>query len=308
MAEVDGPFSDKEFDEFWLTGLFPEADQLFGVHQKPIGDIKADCAVALDANVLLLPYELGSSSFTKIAEVYRDLAQEKRLLIPAQAAREFVKNRAAKLRDLVKYINDQATSLNFSLHEQISFLGDEQAFKNIRKHSEDVEKARKKIIEEIKTIKRTLTANVGCDPVSSTYRDLFKSSVYDFDCTGEAGENLKSEALWRYRHKIPPGYKDRGKEDGGLGRSDNLEDASSCGSFSEERPHLRHEGHQGRLVGSVPRCVPAPDRIDRRVFSSDEGQDSAPYLPLATARNIRGSERNGQRCKARRGQCSPQNL
>ena len=124
MAEVDGPFSDKEFDEFWLTGLFPEADQLFGVHQKPIGDIKADCAVALDANVLLLPYELGSSSFTKIAEVYRDLAQEKRLLIPAQAAREFVKNRAAKLRDLVKYINDQATSLNFSLHEQISFLGD----------------------------------------------------------------------------------------------------------------------------------------------------------------------------------------
>jgi hypothetical protein len=217
MSNEGAPFVDNDYDEFWLASLFPQAKGLFSVYQKPISAIKADCLVGLDANVLLLPYELGSSSFSKIAEIYGRLARDKRLIVPAQAAREFVKNRAGKLRDLVKYINDQASLLNFSLHDQISFLGDEAEFKSIKAQSEEIEKARKKILEAAKALKNKIAENVGCDPVSVTYREVFDKAVYELDCTGEKENALRKDAIWRYNHRIPPGYKDKSKEDGGLG-------------------------------------------------------------------------------------------
>ena len=217
MADDDQPFSDKSFDEFWLSGLFPEAGQLFSVHQKPIAEIKSHCIVGLDANVLLLPYELGSSSFSKIAEVYRNISKEKRLIVPAQVAREFIKNRAARLRDLVKNMNDQAESLKFTFPEQVSFLGNEKSFKSIKKQGNVIDKAKKEILSEISVLRKTLTDNVGADPVSTEYREILAKCVVDIEHDEKSHEDLRCEAEWRYRHKIPPGYKDRGKEDGGLG-------------------------------------------------------------------------------------------
>ena len=53
------------------------------------------------------------------------------------------------------------------------------------------------------------------DPVSLLYHELFsKETVFDppFD-KGKLNEELES----RYSHQIPPGYKDAGKDDGGIG-------------------------------------------------------------------------------------------
>jgi hypothetical protein len=217
MPDEAQPFSDKDYDEFWLAKLFPEPSTLFAVHQKPLSEIKTTSLVALDANVLLLPYELGSSSFDKIADVYRNLAKEKRLVVPAQAAREFIKNRASKLRDLVKQIYDQASSLDVSAYERISFLADEKSFKNIKKHASTISEARKKLLSEIASLREMLVANVGADPVSAVYREVFNGTVGEPKYNEKALAMLKEEAEWRYRHNIPPGYKDRNKPDGGLG-------------------------------------------------------------------------------------------
>ena len=211
------PFSDKGFDPFWLNNVFPQADDLFQVQQEGVDAIKSECLVFLDANVLLLPYEMGAESFSKIAEIYKGLCENDRLLIPAQAAREFIKNRANKLRDLMKAIGDQASTLNFSLHKDIGFLERDPAFAEIKKQSEIVADARSSILAEIKRLRSNLADNVGVDPVSMVYSQLFSKRVVSIDDDEAARRSLIDEVRWRYKYKVPPGYKDSNKDDGGIG-------------------------------------------------------------------------------------------
>jgi len=82
MAKDDDcldPFSDRTFDQFWLNNVFPDPGTLFAVKQKAIGEIQNTCLVALDANVLLLPFKLCAESFSKIADVYKTLAENYRI-------------------------------------------------------------------------------------------------------------------------------------------------------------------------------------------------------------------------------------
>jgi hypothetical protein len=215
-SELD-PFSDKSFDQFWLNNVFPDAENLFAVKQKPLEEIKNVCLVALDANVLLLPYEMGAESFSKIAEIYKSLVNEDRLFVPAQAAREFVKNRASKLRDLTKQIGDQASTLNFSFHKEIGFLEKDTVFSDIKDQSEIIAAARAKLLTQIKELRRSLADNVGADPVSVVYQELMMKRVVSLPDSEQDRQKLSDEMKWRYKHKVPPGYKDGSKDDGGIG-------------------------------------------------------------------------------------------
>lgn len=75
---------------FWLERVFPDASAGFSFQQRSVEEIKEKCIVILDANVLLMPYRLGAHSLGELKSVYRDLAEKKRLAIPAQAARELL--------------------------------------------------------------------------------------------------------------------------------------------------------------------------------------------------------------------------
>lgn len=113
---------EEQTDQFWLQKVFPEAEGAFCHSQKPLGEIRDECIVILDANVLLLPYNLGSRSFDEIAKVYSDLSKDNRIFVPAQAAREFVKNRGNKLRDVVRALSQQVSGITVPAEKRIGFL------------------------------------------------------------------------------------------------------------------------------------------------------------------------------------------
>jgi hypothetical protein len=75
-----------------LEASFPDVASVFAPYL--VGDINgSDALVALDTNVLLLPYEISQDDLQAIADVYAKLAKEDRLFLPSRVAREFAKHR-----------------------------------------------------------------------------------------------------------------------------------------------------------------------------------------------------------------------
>ena len=64
-------------------------------------EIKNECFVVLDTNVLLVPYTVSKTSLQAIRNAYLQLIELKRLVVPGQVAREFAKNRPNKISALL---------------------------------------------------------------------------------------------------------------------------------------------------------------------------------------------------------------
>ena len=59
----------------------------------------------LDTNTLLVPYTTSKESLKQIEETYKTLIGQERLVIPAQVAREFAKNRASKIGEVFQQLS-----------------------------------------------------------------------------------------------------------------------------------------------------------------------------------------------------------
>ncbi|MFC7396043.1 PIN-like domain-containing protein [Chelatococcus sp. GCM10030263] len=105
-----------------LSYCFRDADAIFTARFRAIEEIKKDCLVGIDANVLLAPYSLSEEPLAYIAATYERLAGEGRLIIPAHAAREFAKNRNAKIGELLKTVKDQMSRQSDPMAKQYAFL------------------------------------------------------------------------------------------------------------------------------------------------------------------------------------------
>jgi hypothetical protein len=91
----------KVFDDIFIVdSIYPEAESIFKIYLKGLEEIKDDCYIVLDTNVLLVPYTISKESLAQIRKTYETLISESRLIIPVQVSREFVKNRPNKLIEL----------------------------------------------------------------------------------------------------------------------------------------------------------------------------------------------------------------
>jgi PIN like domain len=115
-------------DFFYREKIFPDAKALLQYKQKSMEEIKAACLVGIDANVLLLPYQLNSVSLAEIVKVYTKLNRDKRLIFPAQAVREFFSHRAEKLAAIVEHLRNEASKLTPPLQSKIGILDGDQSF------------------------------------------------------------------------------------------------------------------------------------------------------------------------------------
>jgi len=123
---------------FWLRTIFPEPESIFSTTHKTLSEIKDECFIVLDANVLLLPYKLEDVSLPDVIDVYDSLCSKNRLIIPAQAAREFAKNRSQNVANLVKYMRDQS-SLSFNiLNKKIGALNNYPGYNELREQAEEI--------------------------------------------------------------------------------------------------------------------------------------------------------------------------
>ncbi len=195
---------------FSLMEIYPDPNNLLGLENKPIEEIKENCLVILDTNVLLLPFTISSESIDEIKKVYEQLVSKDRLFIPSQVAREFVKNRSTKLTELYSSLAKKRNNIQNIETKKYPILSNEPNYDKII----NLEKEINLKIKEYRDLLGTLLDNLRQwnlnDPVSVVYREIFKSNViYDL----EINSDIESEIRRRISINLPPGYKDQHKDD-----------------------------------------------------------------------------------------------
>lgn len=216
--KAGGPAVSKGFKGLYdLEACFPEVEEFFEFENENIVNIKQRCLVALDANVLLLPYKMDSLSLTSIGKIYLRLSTEKRLLLPAQAAREYLRLRPSKIAEISSYLRKEANALAKPVSKKIGFLEEDNLFKDVVATAKEIKGLQKRLRGQLEATIKNLV-ETDADPVMKLYRSVFKNCISDFDFQSGGGrEAFDADMKQRYANKRPPGYKDSGKEDGGYG-------------------------------------------------------------------------------------------
>ncbi|WP_343659917.1 PIN domain-containing protein [Chryseobacterium sp.] len=202
-------------DMFIINKIFPNAKDIFAVSGRPISEIKNDCLFVFDTNSLILPYTTSSESLDEIKKVYTKIINEKRFFIPGQVAREFARIRPEKIKEVFQQLTKSRNSIpalgigKYPLLEGIKDYDElSKKEKEINSLVKDYAKQLGKLIEHVKEWSWN-------DPVSQLYKSLFNDDViYDIELDEE---KIKEQLDYRYENKIPPGYEDRNKDDGGIG-------------------------------------------------------------------------------------------
>lgn len=195
--------------------IYPKASDIFNVNIKPLEDIIDDCIFIIDTNVLLLPYTTSSSGFEEIKKAFSKLISNNQLLIPAQVAREFAKNRPEKIKTLFQQLNVTKSKIHKPVTGQYPLLESLDEYKEaveLEKKIQEVQaKYSKKLTEVIDKIKQWRWD----DPVSLVYKDLFKPEfIKDLDLSEE---DIIKDLERRNKYSIPPGFNDKNKDDYGVG-------------------------------------------------------------------------------------------
>lgn len=204
-------------DIFYLEGVFPEADKVFSSTYPPIEEIKENCLFILDTNILFVPFDTSEKSLAVIGEIFKQLKEDNRLFLPARVAREFAKNRGKTIGDVFLKIRQKKNGLNSGVFKIDDYP--------ILEHNADFIKLKEKFsaVRKLISESRELFSNIENhilswnwnDPVSNTYKEIFTPDVVIE--MKKSSEDLEKDLKFRIEHKIPPGFKDSGKIDDGVG-------------------------------------------------------------------------------------------
>ena len=202
-------------DDLMMTkALYPNAAAIFSGQPRSLDAVKGDCLFVLDTNVLLLPFGVGKQSLEQLRKVYGDLIKRGQLVVPGHAAREFAKNRSKKLAELYQFVSRRRNVVSVESKSYPLLEGSDdykrviEIEKQINGMSAEYNKAINRLLERIASWRWN-------DPVSDIYKDLFTETVvYDPDFEVSA---IRSDLERRQLHKLPPGYKDTGKEENSSG-------------------------------------------------------------------------------------------
>lgn len=204
-----------EYDPFIASDVFPEAPAIFASKIATLAEVRDTACVVLDTNALLVPYGIGSQTLAQIDRTYRKLANEKRLVVPAQAAREFAKHRVTKLAEIFQKLSRRRAQAQPFSHGTYPLLDGFDKYRQLQ----DVEKRLDQLLKEYHQLLSSVVDHVRSwewnDPVSLLYRELFSKEVV-VDTTRDR-DRIATEHKRRYLHRIPPGYQDEPKDDGGIG-------------------------------------------------------------------------------------------
>src|SRR6266404_3398557 len=198
-----------------LNESFPEASAIFSVFLSPLKSILKDSIFVLDTNVLLVPYTVNAKSLEDIKGTYAKLIKKKQLIVPAQVSREFAKNRAKKIAELFQLLSRKRNKVSalhdggYPLLKPIPAYSDLLSIeKEIDEKAAEYRKAIDKILSHIRSWRWD-------DPVSTIYRELFDPTIIVE--SPESWTEMEIDLKRRVSNRIPPGFKDASKDDGGIG-------------------------------------------------------------------------------------------
>ena len=78
---------------------------------------------------LLQLYELNENNFKVVGDIYSSLSQASRLIVPAQAAREFALNRAKKIAQVTAMLEGDSNKIAELSLSSIPFLEEDRDYK-----------------------------------------------------------------------------------------------------------------------------------------------------------------------------------
>ncbi|MEZ8858180.1 PIN domain-containing protein [Vibrio atlanticus] len=200
--------------EFSKRGIYPSPEKAFGFFLKPIIEIKDECIFVLDANVLLLPFTTDVKNLEAIKSVYKNLADNDKLFLPAQAVREYLDNRAKKLSDINEALSKKS-------NQSFNYVGAHPLLSGLEKYKEVIEQENvlKNAIKDYQVkIRETLEAVQAWgwnDPVSKMYHEVLIDRVLKDDTLNL--EKILVDLKRRNELNIPPGYKDKSKQENAAG-------------------------------------------------------------------------------------------
>ncbi|MCK5943907.1 MAG: hypothetical protein KAI24_18125, partial [Planctomycetes bacterium] len=157
----------------------------------------------------------SKGSLDQIRDVYSRLKAEKRLHVPGQVAREYTRWRARKLTDLYQRLADLRGKAVKPSQEDFPILEGAESYVAFQEMQAKLGEAVSQFRSAVDKVLAEIRGWSLEDPVTRLYRDVVGAgAVRDlvFD-----GAELREELRSRFRHQIPPGYKDAAKVDSGVG-------------------------------------------------------------------------------------------
>lgn len=207
--------NDAKFDIFIANSIYPDAASVFAWRPEPIEEVKDECLVVLDTNVLLVPYTINPKNLDQIGDTYRSLVDQGRLIVPGQVAREFARLRANKLAELQQQLADKKSRASRLQTGKYPLLESASEYQQALRVEEEVNRLLTEYKETLDQVMGRIQRWTWSDPVSLLYGDLFNGDVVTDPELDR--EEVRKDLVWRQTHKVPPGYKDASKEDKGVG-------------------------------------------------------------------------------------------
>ena len=202
--------SQKDKDLFFADRVYPDVHAIFSWRPKSLDEIKRDCLIVLDTNVLLAPYtSVSQKNLSVIADSYKSLIRENRVIVPAQATREFARLRPTKLSELHNQLSNlRSKDLKINLGSY-PLLEDVHEYAEVRELVEGITDLAQKYKSSLGELQKVIESWEWNDPVSQIYEELFNSDVVvDPELNHQ---NVEKDLNWRKQNGVPPGYKDSGK-------------------------------------------------------------------------------------------------
>ena len=212
----DRPENNPDLAKVFLgDDLLPKADEAFLGSTTPIAEAIKSAEIVLDTNVLLIPYGAGASSLLEIVEIFKRLRQENRIYIPAQVAREFVKNRPNKISELQQGLSDKISAISIVDAPAYPILKGIEHYEKIIETIQQAKALKKEILKENAKLLAEIRSWEWSDPVNTAYKEVFSGeNIIDIEIDRQA---ILEELQRRQKFSIPPGYKDSTKDDLGVG-------------------------------------------------------------------------------------------
>ncbi|SOC53326.1 hypothetical protein SAMN05421509_102299 [Chromohalobacter canadensis] len=180
------------------------------------GELWKGCVFVFDANILLNLYRYSRKTrkaFFEVLEKSKD-----RIWIPNRVAEEYLKNRPAAIVkqespyentiDKVEWLKEEVEKLKVDLESEYShpFVKSEAVSK--------VEKALSDLMENVREEKSESLERMEADEIRENLSSFFDGKT-GLGFSEDELRKICEEGEERYSNDVPPGFKDRGKENGG---------------------------------------------------------------------------------------------
>lgn len=177
--------------------------------KREIKNLWDSCVFAVDANILLNLYRYSDETRNEFLRILESIKE--RLWLPHRAAQEYFNNRLPVIAQQEKAYDETIKTLKNVQND----------LQNVRQHPFVTEKLMKRLSSVFDDVSKELHKNkdihsnrAGNDKIQEALKTLFEGRVGD-PFSDDKLESILKEGEERYAKKIPPGYKDDGKNNEG---------------------------------------------------------------------------------------------